>query len=87
LEEIEKRSQVLLEKGKGARFIDRDRYSGEVAKLVGRLRDAITRYEVSEDYFVAPNTTYTAGQVSQQQVIYDQVIGLTVRVFQLVPIL
>jgi len=48
LEEIEKRSQALLEKGKVARFVDKERDSGEVVKLVERLRDAITRYQVSE---------------------------------------
>jgi hypothetical protein len=32
LEEIEKRSQALLEKGKAARFIDKGRDSGEVVK-------------------------------------------------------
>ena len=49
LEEIEERSRALLEKGKAARFVDKGRDSGEVVKLVERLRDAITRYQVSED--------------------------------------
>jgi len=49
LEEIEKRSQTLLEKGKATRFVDKGRDSGEVVKLVERLRDAITQYQVSED--------------------------------------
>jgi len=49
LKDIEKRSQVLLKKGKAARFVDKGRDSGEVVKLVERLRDAITRYQVSED--------------------------------------
>jgi len=49
LEEIERRSQALLEKGKAARFIDKGRDSGEVVKLVKLLQDAITRYQVSED--------------------------------------
>jgi thiamine monophosphate synthase len=49
LEAIEKRSQALLEKGKVARFVDKGRDSGEVVKLVERLRDAIARYQVSED--------------------------------------
>jgi hypothetical protein len=89
LEEIEKRSQALLEKAKAPRFvdkavlfIDKGRDSGEVVKLVEQLRDAITGYQVSEDWFVASNTTYTAGQVSQQQAIYDQITNLTVRVFR-----
>ena len=101
LEDIEKRSQVLLEKGKAARFLDKGRDSGEVVKLVERLRDAITRYQVSEDRFVASNMAYTSGQVSQQQAIYgqqqvicdrqqaiyDQITNLTVRTFQVVSIL
>jgi len=56
LEEIEKRSQALLEKAEAPRFVDKavlfvdkGRDSGEVVKLVERLRDAITRYQVSED--------------------------------------
>jgi len=53
LEEIEKRSQALLDKAKAPRlidkvalFVDKRRDSGEVVKLVERLRDAITRYQV-----------------------------------------
>ena len=61
LDEIEKRSQVLLEKGKAARFVDKGRDSGEVVKLVERLREAITRYQVSEGWFFVLNMTYTAG--------------------------
>jgi hypothetical protein len=101
LEKIEKRSQALLEKAKAPRFvdkavlfIDKGRDSGEVVKLVEQLRDAITGYQVSEDWFVASNATYTAEQVSQQQAIYDQqqeiygqITNLTVSVFLLVFIL
>ena len=87
LEDIEKRSQELLEKGKAARLVDKGRDSGEVGKLVERLRDAITRYQVSDGWFVASNMTYTIGQVSQQQSIYDQITNLTVRAFRLVFIL
>jgi len=50
LEEIEKQSQALLEKGKAPRFVDKGRDSGEVVKLVERLRDAITRYQVSTGF-------------------------------------
>ena len=87
MEEIEQRSQSLLEKGKAARFVDKGRDSGEVVKLVERFRDAITCYQVSKDRFVASNATYIAGQISQQQAIYDQITDLTVRVFQLIFIL
>jgi hypothetical protein len=80
LEEIEKRSRALLEKGKAARFIDKGRDSGEVVKLVERLRAAIVRYQVSGDRLVVSNTAYTAGQVSQQQAIHDQITKLTVGV-------
>ena len=65
-----------------------------MVKLVERLRDAITQYQVSEDRFVTSNVTYTAGQVSQQQAIYDQqqaiydqISNLSVRTLQLVSIL
>ena len=91
LEEIEKQSQELLEKAnaprlidKAALFVDKRRDSGEVVKLIERLREAVTRYQVSKDWFVASNTTYTLGQVSQQQAIYDQITNLTVRVLRLI---
>jgi len=48
LEEIEKRSRVLLEKGTGARFVDKGEDSKEVAGLVERLREAVTYYQVSK---------------------------------------
>ena len=51
MEEIKKRSNELLGKDKAARFVDKGRDSGEVMKLVGSLRDAVTRYQVSEDWF------------------------------------
>ena len=47
LEDIEKRSQALLEKDVAARFLDKKRDSAEVARLVERLREAITHYQVS----------------------------------------
>ena len=46
LEEIERRSQVLLEKDVAARFIDMENDSKEVARLVERLREAIALYQV-----------------------------------------
>ena len=49
LEDIEKRSQALLEKGVAARFLDKKRDSAEVARLVERLREAITHYQVSAE--------------------------------------
>jgi len=91
LEEIEKQSQALLDKAKAPRlidkaalFVDKKRDSGEVVKLVERLRDAITCYQVSEDWFVTLDTTYTPGKVSQQQAIYNQIAILTVRILRLV---
>jgi len=47
LEEIEKRSQALLSKGVAARFMDKGEDSNEVVKLIERLQDAITNYQVS----------------------------------------
>jgi hypothetical protein len=49
LERIEKRSQELLAKGVAARFIDKGADSGEVARLIEHLREAITHYQVSEN--------------------------------------
>ena len=37
LEEIEKRSRALLEKGTAARFVDKEEDSAEVARLIERL--------------------------------------------------
>ena len=61
LEDIEKRSRALLEKGAAARFLDKEEDSVEVARLVERLREAITHYQVSENCLVAPSTTHTEG--------------------------
>ena len=72
LEEIERRSRALLEKGIAARFVDKGEDSKEVARLIDRLREAITHYQVSGNYFVASDMIQTDGQVSQQQAIYDQ---------------
>jgi len=47
LEDIEKRSQVLSKKEKGARFLDKTQDSGEVVKLVEELRRAVLVYQVS----------------------------------------
>ena len=58
LEEIEKRSQVLLEKGAAVRFMDKGDDSKEVAKLVERLRETITLYQVSESRIVSPGATH-----------------------------
>ena len=49
LEEIEKRSREMLAKGPAVRFMDKAADSGEVARLVERLREAITHYQVSEN--------------------------------------
>ena len=80
LEEIEKRSREMLAKGPAVRFMDRAADSGEVARLVKRLREAITHYQVSEDRSVASSFTHAGGQISQQQAIYDKITTLTVRI-------
>ena len=53
LEEVEKRSQELLAKSKAARFLDKAADSGDAAKLVERLREAIAHYQVSNNCAVA----------------------------------
>ena len=58
LEEVESRSRELLAKGTAARFVDKAGDSGEVVKLVERLREGITNYQVSESCFVALSTTH-----------------------------
>ena len=47
LEEIEERSQALLEKKKAAGFLDKAKDSQEVVGLVEQLRTAIVYYRVS----------------------------------------
>ena len=47
LEEIGERSQVLLDKKKVARFLDKAKDSQEVVDLVEQLRTAIVYYQVS----------------------------------------
>ena len=62
LEDIEKRSRVLLEKGAAARFLDKEEDSVEVARLVERLREAITHYQVSENCLCAEYDSYMRGR-------------------------
>jgi len=47
LEYIKNQSRELLAKGPAVRFLDKGADSGEVVKLVERLREAITQYQVS----------------------------------------
>ena len=81
LEEIEKRSRVLLEKSTGVRFLDKGEDSKEVTGLIERLREAITQYQVSGNSLASLSSVNAGGlQVSQQQAIYDQITNLTVRI-------
>ena len=48
LEEVEKWSKELLAKATAARFVDKREDSGEVARLIERLREVITHYQVSD---------------------------------------
>ena len=50
LEEIAKRSQVLSEKKKTSRFLDKAGDSQEVVNLVEQLRSAIMYYQVSGNH-------------------------------------
>lgn len=52
LEEIQQRSQALLEKKKAAGFFDKGKDSQEVINLVEELRNAIVYYQVSGDHAV-----------------------------------
>lgn len=83
LEVIAKESDVLLEKAKTAQFMDRDAYSGRVARIIETLRRVVTRYQVSENYLVASSTTHAGGQISQQPAIRNQIIDLIVRILRL----
>ena len=47
LEDIEKRSRTLSEKGKVAKFLDKKRDAGAIVRLVEQLRQAILIYQVS----------------------------------------
>ena len=46
LEGIGKRSRILLDERKGARVLDKERYSGLIVRLVEELRQAILIYQV-----------------------------------------
>ena len=87
LEEIGGRSQELLAKGKAARLLDKAADSREVARLIELLRGAITNYRVGVDCLVAPSTTHTEEQISQQQAIYDRITDLIVGAFRCISIL
>jgi len=79
LEEIENRSQALLAKGDPARFVDKEEDSKEVVRLIERLREAVTHYQVGENWIVMRNIADAEEQISQQQAIYNQITSLTVR--------
>ena len=49
MQEIEERSQAILEKKKTAGLLDKPKDSQEVAGLVEQLRTAIVYYRVSRD--------------------------------------
>ena len=57
LGEIEKKSQDLLTKGMATRFVDKGADSGEVARLIERLREAITHYQVRESFCCAKHSS------------------------------
>ena len=82
MEEIEKQSEALLAKGVTARFVDKAGDSGEVVRLIERLREAVMHYQVSGNWFVASSAIHIGGQISQQQAIYDRIINLTVRIYR-----
>ena len=86
LEDIEKRSLELLEKGTAARFVDKAGGSKRVTGLIEQLREAVTNYQVSENCSTASSTTYAGKQISQQQAIYDRITDLTVRIYRFVSV-
>ena len=53
LEDIGKRSLALSEKGKVARALDKNRDSGEVIKLIEKLRQVILVYQVSTRLYLS----------------------------------
>ena len=55
---------MLLEKGAASRFLDKGEDSTEVAKLIERLREAITHYQVSENYLVVLSTTHRRADIT-----------------------
>jgi len=61
LAEIEKRSRALLEKGAAARFVDKGEDSAEVTRLIERLREAITHYQVSEHCIFPSSAAHVEG--------------------------
>ena len=53
LEDVGKRSLALSEKGRVARALDKNRDSGEVIKLIEKLRQAILVYQVSTRLYLS----------------------------------
>ena len=64
LEDIEKQSRALLEKGAATRFVDKGEDSNGVARLIERLREAITHYQVSGNCFVGSSTTHRKADIT-----------------------
>ncbi|KAF9645175.1 hypothetical protein BDM02DRAFT_3263101, partial [Thelephora ganbajun] len=63
LEEIEKRSQELLVEGTVTRFVGKESDSGEVARLVQRLQEAITHYQISQQQAIYDRITNLASSL------------------------
>ena len=58
LGEILRESQELLAKDPVVQFMDKDADPGKVARLIERLRKAISNYQVSGNYSVAPSAPH-----------------------------
>ena len=79
LEDIERRSQVLLGKRKAARILDKTQDSQAIIKLVEDLRQAIFIYQVGTIRNHGDHAGLTSSrQLSQQQSIDSQIAQLAV---------
>ena len=85
--------QGLQAKGAAARFLDKGEDAKEVARVIQELQDAISHYQVSGYQNVASSTVDMRGQISQQQVMYEEqqaideeIAGLAVRILWLVSV-
>jgi len=55
---------VLLEKSVAARFVDKGEDSKEVARLIERLQEAITHYQVSKNHLFTLSTTHRRADIA-----------------------
>ncbi|KAF9645955.1 hypothetical protein BDM02DRAFT_3189254 [Thelephora ganbajun] len=76
LEEIEKQSRELLARGMTTQFVDKEGDSGEVARLVERLREVVTHYHISQQQSIYDRITNLASSFGTLLKLHEKSPGV-----------